>query len=365
MSRVQKLLDIIAREDLDGVALVPGANLRYLTGIDFHLMERLLVVFFVPGQDPVAVVPNFEEARLQESGIPFQTFAWSDTEGPYTALAGAVGALKLPRKRLGVEPLRMRVYEAQTLEEAIPGLKLVPAGEALARLRLHKDESELAAMREAIAISEAALRATLDAIRPGMTEREIASRLVAEQLQRGGGPHPFEPIVLSGPRAALPHGEPGDRAVADGEPLLFDFGTTARGYASDITRTVAVGQPSARLAEVYAAVKAANAAGRAAARSGATAQDVDRAARKAIEDAGFGVYFTHRTGHGLGLEAHEPPAMVEGNTLILEPGLVFTVEPGIYIPGEVGVRIEDNVVITADGSESLTTFPRELITVGT
>ncbi|MBN1565253.1 MAG: M24 family metallopeptidase, partial [Anaerolineae bacterium] len=152
--------------------------------------------------------------------------------------------------------------------------------------------------------------------------------------------------------------------IALGEPLLFDFGTTVNGYASDITRTFSVGEPSAKMQDVYAVVKAANAAGRAAAKPGATGQDVDRATRKVIVEAGFGDYFTHRTGHGLGLETHEPPDMVEGNLLVLEPGMTFTVEPGIYLSGEVGVRIEDNVVITVDGAESLTTFDRELRVIG-
>jgi Xaa-Pro dipeptidase len=153
--------------------------------------------------------------------------------------------------------------------------------------------------------------------------------------------------------------------VAEGEPLLFDFGTSSHGYASDITRTFSVGEPSARLREVYAVVQAANAAGRAAAGPGVVAQDVDRITRKVIEDAGYGQYFTHRTGHGLGLEAHEGPNIVEGNTQVLAPGMVFTIEPGIYIPGEVGVRIEDNMLITPDGgAESLTTFNRDLTVIG-
>ncbi len=197
-----------------------------------------------------------------------------------------------------------------------------------------------------------------------MSEREIAGLLVVEQLRRGGGKHPFEPIVLSGPNSALPHGEPGDRVVNAGEPLLFDFGTTAHGYASDITRTFSVGQPSARFAEIYAVVQAANAAGRAAAGPGVVAQEVDRITRKVIEDAGYGMYFTHRTGHGLGLEAHEGPNIVEGNTQVLEPGMTFTIEPGIYVPGVAGVRIEDNMLITPDGAESLTTFDRDLQVIG-
>ncbi len=362
--RLQTLYDIAANAQVDAIALIPGANLQHVTGVDFHLMERPLVAIFVPGRDPVAVVPALEESRLAECGIPFELFPWTDSDGPQQAFAAAAGAVRLNGKRVGVEELRMRVLEARLLEQYILNVTLQPIGAQLARLRLRKDAAEIAAVREAISISESALEATLNKLRPGMTEREIAGLLVIEQLKRGGGKHPFEPIVLSGPKSALPHGEPGDRVPAPGDPLLIDFGTTVRGYASDITRTFSVGTPSARLREVYAVVQAANAAGREAAKPGVTAEAVDRAARQVIEDAGFGPYFTHRLGHGLGLEPHEGPNLVAGNTQVLEPGMVFTVEPGIYLPGAVGVRIEDNVVVTEDGAESLTTFPRDLLEVG-
>jgi len=355
--------DLIQEAGVAAAALLPGPNLQFLTGCDFHLMERPLVVFFRPGQDAVAVLPALEQDRLAVSGLPVKLFPWTDTEGYHMAFAAAARELNLGGKRLGVEELRMRVLEAEIIRQHIPGIEIVMAGKTLGKLRLCKDAAAVAALREAIAISEAALQATIAQIQVGMTEREIANILVGEQLKRGGGKLPFEPIVLSGPKSALPHGEPGERRVAAGEPLLFDFGTSAHGYASDITRTFSLGAPSARLAEVYAVVKAANAAGRAAAGPGVVAQDVDRATRKVIEDAGFGEYFTHRTGHGLGLETHEDPTMVEANTMMLEPGMVFTIEPGIYIPGEVGVRIEDNMLITANGAEALTTFPRDLMTI--
>lgn len=362
--RLHQIHEIAVAAGLDAIALVPGANLHHLTGIDFHLMERPLVVFFVPGRDPVAVVPALEEARLAACGIPMTLFPWSDSEGFGAAFAAAAGALKLRNKRVGVEELRMRVLEANLLGEYLLGATLVPAGQALAALRLYKDAEAVRALRDAIAISEAALEKLLGLARPGMTEREVAGLLTVAQLERGGGKHPFEPIALAGPNSALPHGEPGARRLALGEPLLLDFGTTVRGYASDITRTFSVGEPSPRLAEVYEVVQAANEAGRAAAKPGVPAQEVDRATRQVIEEAGFGPYFTHRTGHGLGMEAHEGPNIVEGNAQVLEPGMVFTVEPGVYLPGEVGVRIEDDMLITADGAESLTTFSRGLRIIG-
>jgi Xaa-Pro dipeptidase len=169
----------------------------------------------------------------------------------------------------------------------------------------------------------------------------------------------FSPIVVAGPNAASPHSTPSERPIESGETIVVDCGATVGGYAADITRTFAIGELEPEMAQVYDVVRAANAAGRRAVRPGIPAEQVDQAARAVIEDAGYGEYFIHRTGHGLGLEIHEPPYIVAGNRQLLEPGMTFTVEPGIYLPGRGGVRIEDDVVVTADGGDSLTTFPRE------
>jgi Xaa-Pro dipeptidase len=362
--RVQTIQQMIARSDLGAIALIPGANLQYVTGCDFHLMERPLIAFFRADAAPLVLLPALEVFHMERSNIDCELFPWDDTEGYQAALAAIADQLKLGGRRLGVEELRMRVMESQLIQQFMPGVEIVPAGLLLASLRLKKDERALDCLRRAVAISEGALQACLAQVHPGMTEREVASLLVIEQFKRGGGKQPFESIVLSGPNSALPHGEPGVRRLTEGEPLLFDFGTTVQGYVSDITRTFSLGEPSPRLKEIYAIVKAANAAGRAAAGPGVPAQEVDRAARQVIADAGYGPYFTHRTGHGLGLEPHEGPNMVEGNTLLLEPGMVFTVEPGIYLPDELGVRIEDDMAITPNGAESLTTFSRDLTRIG-
>jgi len=212
--RIQKLYQIIEQAGLDALALIPGSNLLYLTGQDFHLMERPLVVFFVPGRDPVAVVPSLEADRFAEIPLPMQLFTWTDSDGYEGAFAAAAAALDLSGKRLGVEELRMRVFEASLVERFFPGVQIASVGRELAALRMHKDADDLAAIREAIAISEAALEAVIAQVRPGMTEREITGLLIVEQLKRGGGKHPFEPYALSGPNAALPHAAPGDRDLA-------------------------------------------------------------------------------------------------------------------------------------------------------
>ena len=361
-SRIQQLIESATKHGVDCVAVMPGANMVYLTGLPFHLMERATVAFFPVHGQPALVLPAFE-ATKPASGpvkINWQPFPWSDEEGPVAAFAAASKALALSGKMLAVEELVMRVRELRLIEASAPGVRFADAGPLLASLRMCKDEAEIAHMRQAVAITEAALEATLGKIRVGMTEREIANELSLEMLRGGAEGLPFEPIVLSGPNSALPHGAPGDRRLQSGDLLLFDFGVSVGGYVSDITRTFAVGDVGEELRRVYNVVKRANEVGRKTARPGVEIQEVDRATRKVIADAGLGEYFTHRTGHGLGLEAHEPPFACEGDTTMLEPGMTFTVEPGVYLPGKGGVRVEDDVVITATGSESLTTFEREL-----
>jgi len=258
----------------------------------------------------------------------------------------------------------MRVLELRLLEKAAYALTCEPADTLIAPLRMIKDADEIAAMRRAIEITERALDDVLDDVRVGLTERQIANLLTQALLQRGAEGLAFEPLIQSGPNTALPHATAGERVIRSGEVLLLDFGITLGGYNSDITRTFVMGEASAEIKKIYELVKQANAAGRAAAKPGATGQDVDRAARKVIAEAGYGQYFTHRTGHGLGLEGHEPPYIVEGNAVPLAVGHTFTIEPGIYVPGLGGVRIEDDMIITENGAESLTTYDRELRMIG-
>jgi len=342
------------------VALVPGANLFYLTGLSFHLSERPVVALFPVDGPPAIVLPGLEAPKLKGAACELKAYPYTDEEGPALAFHQACAALELAEARIGAEGLRMRLMEARLLERYAPGCQLVPADEVVAALRVYKDGGELARMRRAVAVAEAGLRATLSQLRAGMTEREVAGLLMVEMLRAGGEGVPFQPIVVAGPNAASPHAVPSDRPIRPGETVVIDCGATVGGYASDITRTVAIGGLPEEMVQVYEVAREANAAGRARAGPGVPAQEVDRAARAVIEEAGYGEYFIHRTGHGLGLEGHEPPYIVEGNRQPLQPGMTFTVEPGVYLPGRGGVRIEDDLVITPEGAESLTTFPREL-----
>lgn len=363
--RLKRLQAELKASQVDCVALLPGANLRYLIGLDFHLMERLTILLIPPDGPSSFVLPALEQHKVEQAGlVGLKLFTYTDQQGPDEAARKAIAALPEIRT-LAVEYLRMRVAELQLVQRCAPNVKLTDAGPFMETLRLVKSAEEIALMRRAIDITEQALVQTIEWVRPGVTERQVASRLSIELLEAGAGPLPFEPIVLAGPNAAQPHGIPGDRDVRVGEMLLIDFGASTAGYISDITRTFMIGEPpGARLEEIYRVVKAANAAGRAAAGPGVPCQDVDRAARKVIVEACFGEYFTHRVGHGIGMEGHEGPYMVEGNEQTLEVGMTFTVEPGIYLPGEAGIRIEDDMVVTPTGAESLTQFSREFTVIG-
>ena len=363
--RIDRVRERLTEQGIDSLALVPGPAMHYLTGFQFMLSDRLLLLIMPAEGEAVAILPNFEESNWSGNvGIRASLFLWDDTEGP--ADLGREAAAKLPAiETMAVEPLGMRVMEHDILREHFPNAQLVGADGLVQAMRLRKDPEEAEALRRAIAISESALDELLDTVRVGTIERELASRLSSLLLGKGGEGISFGPIVLTGPNSALPHGVPGERAVEAGDILLIDFGTSSAGYHSDITRTFIVGaEPDEQTRQVYEAVKAGNAAGCAACRPGATCDEVHHAAQDGIRTNEFADYMTHRTGHGLGLDVHEPPSVMEGNRLTLEPGMVITVEPGLYLEGWGGVRIEDDMLITEDGAESLTTFSRELRVVG-
>lgn len=363
--RFHRLQQQLATRDLDGMAIMPGPNLIYLSGIHAHLSERP-VLFFVPASgDPLVIIPTLEAMKAEAAGIAAdRILGWTDDDGYARSFHTAAEKLGLANWMLGVEGLHMRVLELEALQQAAPGLQTRQADDAISALRRIKDEAEVAAMARAVAVAEESLEALLPQIRTGMSEKQIAGLLTRELLARGGDSIAFDPIVSAGPNSASPHAVPTNRPIQQGDLLVIDWGVYVDGYPSDITRTFAVGDLDPELAHIHDVVREANAQGKLAARPGATGQDVDRAARTVIDEAGYGEYFFHRTGHGLGLEVHEEPNMIESNVTPLEVGNVFTVEPGIYLPGRGGVRIEDNLVITAVGQHTLTSFPRELITVG-
>ena len=366
-ARQEKLSQALLRSGLDGIALNPGPTLEYLTGLRFHLSERPVIALFAPDTPVLVFHPELESAKL--AGLPYPARGVSYGEDPDTwettfqqgyKQAGLSGSAQI-----GIEPRQFRVLEYALFQNAASRAQLIPAGESLSNLRLFKDQEEVLFMQKAVEIAQTALLGTLPVIKAGMTERQVASELVQRLFQAGCDPElPFAPIVSAGPNSANPHASPSDFALKSGDLLVIDWGASYQGYFSDLTRTFAIGQPDPECRRIAEIVLQANRAGRSAAGPGVLAQDVDRAARSVIDAAGYGKYFTHRTGHGLGRESHEEPYIREGNSLALAPGMVFTIEPGIYLPERNGVRIEDNVLITATGADCLSSLPRELLTIG-
>jgi Xaa-Pro dipeptidase len=364
VKRQEKLAEILRQAGLDALILNPGPSLGYLTGIGFHLMERPVLGVFSPEQPVKIILPELETQKMV--GLPFESSHTSYGEDPATWPGIFQQAVKhLAGRKIGVENNQMRLLEFRLLEAALPENVFRDAGDVVAKLRMYKDQTELEHMQKAVDIAEKALLAALPLVKVGMTEKELASELVMQLLRHGSGAElPFQPIVSTGPNGANPHAVPTEKKLAAGDLLVIDYGARHNGYISDITRTFAVVEASSEQQQVHQIVQQANAAGREIGKQGLPCSDIDRAAREVIEQAGYGEFFTHRTGHGIGLEAHEGPYIRDGNPRLLEPGMTFTIEPGIYLPERFGVRIEDNMVVSEDGLKSLTTLPRQLQMIG-
>ncbi|MBI5945708.1 MAG: aminopeptidase P family protein [Chloroflexi bacterium] len=366
LARLNNLTASLLTSKLDAVILNPGPTLTYLSGLHFHLMERPVVLFVAPGQDPVLVLPELELPKVHLFPYKVQAIAYGEVPSEWeNAFRKAAQLLGLDGKRIGVEPRQLRLLEFSHVKAGAPESDFPDASGVLSALRLKKDQAEVEAMRRAVMIAQSALEEAIPLIKIGMTERELSSELVMQLLRHGSDSEfPFAPIVSAGPNSANPHASPTDRKLQAGDLLVVDWGAAYDGYISDLTRTFAVGEVEDEYQKIHKVVQESNAAGRAASMPGVPCANVDIAAREVIEKAGYGKYFTHRTGHGIGMEGHEDPYMRGDNMQLLEPGMAFTVEPGIYFAGRNGVRIEDNIVITESGADCLSDMPREIRVVG-
>src|SRR5919109_552531 len=329
--RMARAQEAMRARGLDWLLVAASADLTYLTGLRMQPGDRLTALLLPATGDSTLLVPALEAAALDQSALPAPLLTWPDGTDPLALIVERLGAART----VGVS-------------ESLWARDLLPL---LDRLR-----------RTAHAADRVFERITIVGLE-GMTEIEVA-RMLNDLLVDEGHDAPAFTIVASGPHGAAPHHEPGRRRIARGDLVVLDFGGTIDGYYSDITRTLAVGEPDPEMRAAYEAVRAAQEIGVQAVQPGATTGAVDRATRSALERAGYGPYFVHRTGHGLGLEVHEPPYLVSGDTTVLQPGMVFSVEPGVYLPGRFGVRIEDIVVVTPDGVERLNTADRALRVVG-
>ncbi|WNV77755.1 Xaa-Pro peptidase family protein [Geodermatophilus sp. DSM 44513] len=363
--RLHAARDLAAATGVDLLVTTPGSDLRYLCGYDAHAMERLTALVVPRQGEPFLVVPRLEAPMVQASpagALGLEVLAWDETDDPFAALARAATG------RLGAGPARVAVGDrtwalhALGVAGALPGARLELAGPVLDRLRMVKTPAEVAELTAAGAAIDRVHARMADWLRVGRTEAEVGADIAAAILAEGHVAVDFT-IVGSGPNGASPHHELSGRVVQAGDVVVVDIGgQTATGYRSDCTRTYAVGRdPGAEVAEWYAVLQQAQAASTAAVRPRVTAEQVDAAAREVIAAAGWGEYFIHRTGHGIGLDTHEAPYIVAGNDLPLEAGMTFSVEPGIYLQGRCGARIEDIVVCTDEGVTALNGGPRELV----
>lgn len=361
LDRLGRIREITARAGLGAVFLTPGPDLKYATGYDAIQLERLTCLVVPAASDPFLVVPRLElpAARASRAGaLGVELVAWDEADDPFGLIAR-----RLPRglTRVGVAD-RMWAVMALRLREALPGAEQVPAGWVLRELRMRKSPAEIDALREAGAAIDRVHRLVPTLLKPGRTEREVGRDLAEAIVAEGHTTVDFV-IVASGPGGASPHHELSDRAIRPGDPVVVDIGgTMPSGYCSDETRTYAVGRPPPDFLAYYDVLRAAQQAACEAVRPGVTPEAVDAAARDLITDAGYGEFFVHRTGHGIGVETHEEPYIVAGNTEPLEAGMAFSVEPGIY-PGAHGARIEDIVVCTEGGYERMNLVDRDLVVI--
>ncbi|MEV0587282.1 Xaa-Pro peptidase family protein [Nonomuraea sp. NPDC050310] len=361
VSRLSAVQQATARAGLDALLLTPGPDLRYVSGYEALPLERLTCLVVPASGESFMMVPRLELPAAQASpaarlGLDF--VAWDETDDPYAVVAARLGQVR----KVGLAD-RMWAMASLRFRAAMPQAEQVLAGSVLRELRMRKSAVEVAALREAGAAIDAVHRQVPQFLKAGRTEREVGRDIHDAILAAGHAVVDFV-IVASGPNGASPHHELSDRVIQPGEPVVVDIGGQFHsGYCSDSTRMYCVGEPPAEFAEYYAVLQRAQEAACQAVRPGVSCESIDAAAREVIAEAGYGEYFIHRTGHGIGIETHEEPYIVAGNGELLEPGFAFSVEPGIYLPGRHGARIEDIVVCTADGGERLNRTTRDLVIV--
>jgi len=363
--RVSHAQKVAAGAGVDALLVTPGPDLRWLTGYDALPLERLTCLV-LPAEtvgDPFMVAPGLEVPAVQASAagrLGLDVVGWGELDDPYGVIAGRLPA---PVRRLALAN-RMWAEQVLRFRDTFPDAELTLSTEVIGGLRMRKSSEEVDALRRAGQAIDRVHARMPGFLRPGRSEREAGRDIAAAILEEGHVSVDFV-IVGSGPNGASPHHEMGDRLLQAGDPIVIDIGgTTEEGYCSDCTRMYTLGEPPAEFRDYFAVLHEAQLAACAQARPGVTAESVDGAAREVIAAAGFGEAFLHRTGHGIGVETHEEPYIVEGNDTVLEAGMAFSIEPGIYLSGRHGARIEDIVVATPDGIERLNVTDRQYVDLG-
>lgn len=354
--RIQRMKALLDQRNIDAVVATSSANFFYFTETWINPHERLLAFVVPRNGDPVILAPEMHKEDL--SNVSVETLFWEDGQDAISLLAKY-----LPNQgTISVDNL----WPSQNLISLMthkPGLKYVDSVDTLGAIRLKKDERERTLLREAGAMADRVMAQIVSKIMPGMTELEVIEELTALWRQMGVQEMAFPSIIGAGANGARPHHQSDETVIREDDMVVIDMGGISNHYCSDMTRTVAVGEVSEQAREVYEVVRCAQQAGADAVKAGIPIGEVDRVTRAVIEDAGYGQYFIHRTGHGLGIEVHEAPYVYGENRQIIEPGMVFSIEPGIYLPGKLGVRIEDIVFATETGCESFNQFTKDFLNV--
>jgi Xaa-Pro dipeptidase len=363
--RFDALKQNMETKKIDYVIILPGYNFRYMTGLNYNPMERLSFMMLGAGGDAYFFLPKLEKSRLEilsKLNLDFDVFLWNDEAGPGKELSNLGKVFGSRPVKIGVEFGLITLARKNQIAELLHNAVLEDVTDIFYELRARKDKYEIQQLHKASQLSDQALQRVIDGLSIGLSEREISNRIKIELLRLGSEAFPveFKPIVATAENSAKPHTHSGENVLKKGQVLLIDTGACTEGYAIDITRTFLIEPVSSELKKVYQTVYEANMRAIESVRQGIEPETVDRMARAVIEDAGYGKFFPHRTGHGIGLEEHEPPWIVQGNRSPLDSGMTFTIEPGIYIPELGGVRIEDNVAVTEDGYELLTKYPKKM-----
>lgn len=361
--RLTGVMNWLEEKNIDFAFVQTKANVFYLSKFYTEPHERLVGILIFPKSEPIMVCPNMEKPQAIQAGWEYEIISYSDSEDPWQLVEQRLKKQLKMVNTIAIEKEHISYSRVNAILNMYPAGQLVSVEEKLYSLRLIKDEKELSILKEAAKLADFGVEVGINALKVGKTEMDVLALIEYELKRKGIREMSFSTMVLTGAKTADPHGNPGLSEIKRGDYVLFDLGVVLDGYCSDITRTVVLQEANEKQRQIYETVLGAQRQALATCKIGTRIGDIDLAARNFITNAGFGEYFPHRIGHGLGIEVHEFPSMSETNNDLLKEGAVFTVEPGIYIPSIGGVRIEDDIVITKDGYESLTSYPKELIIV--
>ncbi|ALV22917.1 M24 family metallopeptidase [Carnobacterium antarcticum] len=355
--RLSELQQWLRETGTDCLFINDPGNVVYFSGFESEPHERILGLVLFPFADPFLFTPSLEMEDAKKGSWPFDVISYLDNEDPWAIITNEMNQRAAQLKQLAIEKDFLTVMRHEKLAQSLEFSQFIDATPKIQEMKLIKSSDEIERMKEAGKWADTALTIGFNAIKEDVSEQEIVAEIEYQLKKQGIKEMSFETMVLAGDNAASPHGTSGSRKIKKDEFVLFDLGVVHNGYTSDVTRTIAFGTPSQKAQEIYALVLEAHHAAIAAVKPGVTAGELDAIARNIISEGGYGPYFTHRLGHGLGSSVHEYPSIMQGSNLVIQEGMCFSIEPGIYVPDIAGVRIEDCLYVTKDGCEVFTHTP--------